>query len=215
MDFVLEHKWIFLIIAEIFFWVFMISFLTVRYWFGLKKLSMLLFLIFIINDLWIAAMGFFDYLKTGDFTSYQIIILVIIVYALTYGKADAQKLDTIIQQKVALWKGEPIPQAKPAKVLYGKAHAKNQRKQFFSHFLIFAIVHFILFISYGLSEEIVNINSIEQLFTVWLNNKNATFPFNNAIVNNLSRIWMIILTLDAVISLSYSVFPKSNKAASS
>ncbi|MBM7553499.1 hypothetical protein [Thalassobacillus pellis] len=40
MDFILEHKWIFLIIAEVVFWISMLTFLILRYWFHLQKVSM-------------------------------------------------------------------------------------------------------------------------------------------------------------------------------
>jgi hypothetical protein len=211
MDFILEHKWIFLIIAEVFFWVFMLSFLVLRYWYNLKKLSIAFFLLFIINDLWIATMGFFDYLKTGNFTSYQIVILVIIVYALTYGKTDFKRLDVFIQKKVAKWKGEPIPDLSGPVELYGKARALQEIKHFTIHLLIFGIVHLIMFFMFGLSSELAETNGLTNFFSEWFSGKQALVPFNNSQMNNFSRIWSIVLLIDGVTSLSYSLFPKNEK----
>ncbi|WP_231887797.1 hypothetical protein [Fictibacillus phosphorivorans] len=211
MDFILENKWQFLIIAEVFFWIFSLTFLVVRYWFNLKKLSIVFFFLFIINDLWIATMGFMDYLKTGNFTSYQIVILIIIVYALTYGKSDFRKLDIFIQKKVAKWKGEPIPELKGPEKLYGKDLARQERKHFAIHLSIFILAHIGMFLVYGLSDQLTQTENIEQLLSQWFSSKDALYPFNNKSMNNLSRIWTLVLVIDGVTSLSYTFFPKNEK----
>ncbi|MFC0190047.1 hypothetical protein ACFFJY_17260 [Fictibacillus aquaticus] len=211
MDFVLEHKWVFLIAAEVFFWIFMLTFLVLRYWFKLHKMSVLFMGLFIVNDLWIATMGFFDYLKTGEFASYQVIILILIVYAFTYGKSDFKKLDYAIQKRVAKMKGEPMPDLHRPVALYGKDLARKERKQFTVHFLVFCLVHIVLLFVAGLSDQFTQNQSIQQMLTEWFNSKDGLYPFDNQTMNNLSRIWTIILVVDGVISLSYTVFPKQEK----
>lgn len=208
MNFVLENKWLFLIIAEVVFWVSIITFLTLRYWFGFKKLSFLFFLLFIVNDLWIATMGFMDYLKTGEFTSYQVVILIILVYALTYGKTDMKRLDIFIKKKVAAWRGESIQGFQSLSIPYGKEHARIERKQFLLHLLFFIIVHLALLVLFGASESIKEISGFQELLNIWFNQENSVFPFNNFGANNLSRIWVIILVIDGVTSFSYTLFPR-------
>ncbi|MDC2865500.1 hypothetical protein [Bacillus sp. BP-3] len=210
MNFILENKWMFLIIAESVFWVSVISFLLLRYWFEFKKLSITFFILFIVNDLWIATMGFFDYLQTGKFSNYQVVIVVIIVYALTNGKSDFRRLDAFMQRKVAAWKGKPIPDIKSIKKLSGKEHARNERKHFFVHFLIYIIAHIILISLFGLSDQLSDLNNIGNTLTQWFEEKQPHFPSNNIAFNNLSRIWSLILAVDAVISLSYTFFPKED-----
>ncbi|MGR6007913.1 hypothetical protein ACT7CZ_00690 [Bacillus cereus] len=134
MNFILENKWTFLIMAEAIFWISIICFLLLRYWFEFKKLSIAFFILFIVNDLWIATMGFFDYLNTGKFSNYQLIIVIIIVYALTYGKTDFRKLDAFIQKKVAKWKGNPIPELPNVKKTIRKRACKNGTKTLFHPF---------------------------------------------------------------------------------
>ncbi|CAM4057892.1 hypothetical protein BAMA_00665 [Bacillus manliponensis] len=214
MDFILENKWTFLIIAEVVFWISILSFLILRYWFELKKSSLAFFILFIVNDLWIATMGFFDYLKTGKFSNYQIIIVVIIVYALTYGKNDFRKLDAFIQKKVAGWKGNPIPEVNIPKRLSGKEHAKNERKQFFFHFLTYVVVHAIFIIIFGLSNQLHDIQNIGSSLSQWFEEIHPQLPTNNMAVNNLSRIWTLILAIDGAISLSYTFFPRSEESKS-
>lgn len=211
MEFILENKWAFLITAEIIFWVSILSFLTLRYWFKLQKISLVFFLIFIINDLWIAAMGYMDYLKTGEFSSYQIIILIVICYALTYGKSDFKRLDGFMQIKIAKLKKEPIPKIQQHKELFGMDYAKHEWKQFLNHLIIFSIVHIALLLYFGLTTKFGDINSIESLLKLWFSDTQSSFPFNNSRANNFSRIWTLVLVIDTIITLSYTIFPKNTR----
>ncbi|ASV67932.1 hypothetical protein MKX67_22165 [Cytobacillus sp. FSL W7-1323] len=211
MDFILDHKWEFFIAAEVIFWISILSFLILRYWFKLNKLSFLFFGIFIVNDLWIATMGFMDYMRTGEFTSYQVVILIVIVYAFTYGKSDFRKLDRFIQKKVANWRGETINIEDQVKELDGKEFAAVERKHFFMHLLIFLGVHILLALFLGLSNQFSTISSIGDFFQQWFASSNAAFPFDHSATNNLSRIWTIILVIDGLISFSYTIFPKESK----
>jgi hypothetical protein len=210
VDFVLDNKWAFLILAEVIFWVSTLSFLIVRYWFNLKRLSTAFFVLFIVNDLWIATMGYFDYLKTGEFSAYQIIILIVIAYAFLYGKSDFQKLDGFIQRKVANWRGLPEPEIASVKPLYGVEHAKQERKNFYGHLLIFSAVQVLFFFMFGLSEAVSSIQ-LDTLFEDWYDQKETDLFYKNDTANNVTRIWALILAIDFVISLSYTIFPKKEK----
>ena len=105
MDFILEYKWLFLIMGEVVFTLCAAAFLLLRYWFQLEKLSILVLLIFILNDVWIAYLAVMDYQRTGAISWYQLIAAVFIIYALTLGKSDMKKLDVVIKRKVAEKRG--------------------------------------------------------------------------------------------------------------
>ncbi|MBM7553498.1 hypothetical protein [Thalassobacillus pellis] len=158
-------------------------------------------------------MGFFDYLRTGEFTSYQIIVLILIVYAFTYGKSDFKKLDRYIQTKVAAWKGEPLPEKEKLKKLSGKEHAKKERKQFYIHLIIYMALHVIFALLFGFSDSILQAGSTGGFLDAWFDASDSTIPFNNTNVNNVTRIWTLILVIDGIISLSYTLFPKKEKDA--
>lgn len=213
VDFILDNKWLFLILAEIIFWVSTLSFLIVRYWFNLNKLSVAFFILFILNDLWIATMGYFDYLKTGKFSAYQIIILIVIAYAFLYGKSDFQKLDGFIQRKAAKWRGLPEPEFTASKPLYGMAHAKQERRNLYKHFLVFFAVQGLFLLMFGLSDAVSNIQ-LNTLFEEWYEKTNTDLFYQNDTANNITRIWALILAIDIVISLSYTVAPKKEKKTS-
>jgi hypothetical protein len=210
MDFVLDNKWAFLILAEVVFWVSTLSFLVVRYWFNLKRVSVTFFVLFIVNDLWIATMGYFDFLKTGEFSAYQIIILIVIAYAFLYGKSDFQKLDSFIQRKVAKWRGLPEPDVPHVNPLYGLAHAKQERKNLYGHLLLFSAVQLLFFFIFGFSDEVSDIQ-LDTLIEDWYDQKETNLFYQNGTANNVTRIWALILAIDIVISLSYTIFPKKEK----
>lgn len=214
MDFVLDHKWVFLILAETVFWVSTLSFLVVRYWFNLKRLSIAFFILFLLNDLWIASMGYFDYLRTGEFSTYQIIILVVIAYAFLYGKSDFQKLDRFIQRKVAKMRGLPEPDLPASKPLYGMPHAKQERKNLYKHILLFITAQGIFWLLFGLSDAVSSIR-IDTFLNDWYDTTDTDLFFKNDVANNVTRIWALILAIDIVVSLSYTVAPKKEKKAAS
>ncbi|MQR97249.1 hypothetical protein [Fictibacillus phosphorivorans] len=214
MDFVLEHKWVFLILAETVFWVSTLSFLVVRYWFNLKKLSIAFFVLFLLNDLWIAAMGYFDYLRTEKFSSYQIIILIVIAYAFLYGKSDFQKLDRFIQRKVAKMRGLPEPDLPDSKPLYGMQHAKQERKNLYKHIFLFITAQCVFLLLFGLSDAVSSIQ-IDTFLKDWYDTTDTDLFYKNDVANNITRIWALILAIDIVVSLSYTIAPKKEKKTAS
>lgn len=207
MEFIINNKWIFLIAAEAIFWICAIAFLIFRYWFKVNKISNLFIIIFIINDLWIAFLAYLDYQRTGKFSSYQIIIIVIIVYAMTLGKSDFKKLDYFVKRQVAKIKGESFDNSDKPKQYFGYAYALIEWKQFTIHLIIFLLVHIGFYIAFGFS-DIVSQISMSEVFTEWFNKDNTFLPFNNEGVNNFSRVWLLILLIDFAITLSYTIFPK-------
>ncbi|MED1865738.1 hypothetical protein P4V41_19955 [Fictibacillus nanhaiensis] len=212
MDFVLEHKWVFLILAETVFWISTLSFLVVRYWFNLKKLSTAFFILFLINDLWIAAMGYFDYLRTGEFSSYQIIILVVIAYAFLYGKSDFQKIDRFIQRKVAKMRELPEPDLPASTPLYGMQHAKQERRNLYKRICLFITIQCVFWLLFGLSDAVSTIQP-DTLFKDWYDTTDTDLFYKNDVANNVTRIWALILAIDIVVSLSYTIVPKKEKQA--
>lgn len=209
MEFISEYKWFFLISAEVVFWLCAISFLIFRYWFKLDKLSKLFVIIFIVNDLWIAFLAYIDYQRTGEFSNYQIIILVIIIYALTFGKSDFKKLDIYIKRKVSEIRGEPVDQLEVTPKKYGLAYAVSQWKKFLLHLIIFLTIHLVFYFMFDFSEIFLN-TPWESRFGSWFDKELSTVPYNNESINKVSKVWLLVLLIDFAITCSYTIFPKKN-----
>ncbi|GGA36565.1 hypothetical protein GCM10007416_06860 [Kroppenstedtia guangzhouensis] len=205
-EFVLDHKWYFFIAGEVIFWGSLIGFLLLRYAFNLIKLSKYLIFLWLLSDLWLATIGVLDYMRTGHLNQFQIIIGIALIYALTAGKKDFKRLDRWIQRKVAVWKGEEPPKSddKPERRLYGKEHAKSERKKFYVHFFLFVAAHFAfaLFFDYVPSEVVK-----------WLRHLDVNFSLNDESesISRISAIWVKVLIIDFIWSFSYTIWPKKEK----
>ncbi|OZU89059.1 hypothetical protein CIL03_08570 [Virgibacillus indicus] len=103
-DFIVDYKWYFFIVGEIIFWGSIIGSLLFRYIFNMKKLSRYLILLWLLSDLWLLTLGIFVYVKTGEFDTFQIIIIIAIIYVFTEGKKDLEKLDRFINRMTVKWK---------------------------------------------------------------------------------------------------------------
>ncbi|MFC3882244.1 hypothetical protein ACFOU2_01350 [Bacillus songklensis] len=83
---ILQHKWLFLVLGEMFFSVCIICFLTLRYWFHLNRLSFLFIVLLLLSDGWLFLLGLLDYTQTRSVSLFQIITILFILYALTIEK---------------------------------------------------------------------------------------------------------------------------------
>ena len=105
MEFLLDHKWVFLVGAEASFWVLSGIFLVLRYWLGLDRVSFVFLALIVLDNLFILGLGVLDFLRTGEFAVYQIAIAAVLVYGVTFGKKDFKRLDAYLKRKVMKRKG--------------------------------------------------------------------------------------------------------------
>ncbi|TKC14916.1 hypothetical protein [Robertmurraya kyonggiensis] len=207
ITFFLEHKIAFLIVSEVIFWVFVVLALLFRYWFRMKKASFLAFIILILEELAVFFFGVLDYIYVGTFSSFQVIIVIFILYGIIFGKSDFKKLDRWIKKKVAHIKGEtlPIDEEDIRGDAYGKEHAKQERRNFYGHFLTFIMLHIIFAILFGyVPESFFNIPLPQGI-------EGISKTSNHNPIASISNIWTKILIVDFIWSFSYTIFPKKEK----
>ncbi|SFS53779.1 hypothetical protein [Marininema halotolerans] len=195
VDVINEYRWFLLIGMEVTFWLSLMGFFITRYWFQLKKISRVSFAIFIGNEVAIFTLGVLDYINTGKVTNYQVIILILLIYALTSGKKDFRKLDAFIERKIKQWRGEKteaLTSITPPEEI-GKPdmdYAKREVKTWLKHVILFLIAQIIF------------------LFLTYLQ---AIPSQANQVISGILDVWTVILVIDTVISLSYLVFPRKKK----
>lgn len=209
MTWVLEHKWLFFIAGEIVFWTSLIAFFVLRYLLGWKRAGWAVMLFSLASDLWLAFLGYLDYRNTGRMETFQIVIVIVLVYALIYGRRDFAKLDRWIRRLVARMKGTAWEETGEGSApLYGREHAVKEVREFGLHALLYLGVHLVFWFAVGLSdaplpaEEQTGYALIDRWSSGW---------FKSESVSNFSRIWTVVLGADALISLSYVVWPKQPK----
>ncbi|WP_242143846.1 MULTISPECIES: hypothetical protein [unclassified Bacillus cereus group] len=199
MSILIEYRWYFLIGAEIVFWISAIGFFILRYGFRLRKASFIAGIVLLLNELFILALGVLDYYQTGKFSNFQLITMIILIYALLYGKKDLRKLDMWVQKLIAKWRNEPVPPMEKASELTGWAYAKQELGQWGLHLILFMTVHMIFFFIYGLAP-------LEE----WKNWLDEGIVLDKS-ASRFSRVWGIVFLIDTVITFSYVIFPKKKK----
>ncbi|WP_459501825.1 hypothetical protein [Bacillus sp. C1] len=200
MSILAEYRWYFLIGAEIVFWVSAIGFFLLRYGLRLQKASFIAGIVLLFNEVFILALGAIDYYQTGTFSNFQIITVIILLYALLYGKKDLKKLDVWVQRRVAKWRNEPMPNVER---LEGWAYTKQELSQWSLHLVMFIAIHIIFFFTYGLMP-------VEQ----WGDWFEKGIVLNKA-ASRVSQVWGIVFLIDTIITFSYVIFPKKEKKLSS
>lgn len=104
--------------------------------------------------MWLLSIGVLDYMRTGNFDTFQIVIIVAVVYAFTYGKKDIKKLDHFVYQMTTKWKGKRFSEheAQPEQSKqYGMHYTVKQLKDFCVHLLIYTVVMVSLVVFFDLN----------------------------------------------------------------
>lgn len=199
MSILAEYRWYFLIGAEIVFWLSAIGFFLLRYGFRLKKASVIMGIVLLVNEVFILTLGVADYYQTGKFSNFQIITVIILLYAVFYGKKDLKKLDIFVRKLVAKWRNEPASIIEDPLEVTGTAHAKQEMKNWVVHLVLFVAVHTFFFFAYGLIP-----------FEQWGNWLESGIVLNKT-AGRVSQVWALIFLLDTAISFSYVLFPRKEK----
>jgi hypothetical protein len=187
----LDNKWFFLVGAEVSFWVLSGAFLVLRYWFELSRASFVMLGLIVLDNLFILGMGVLDYLHTGEFAAYQIVIAAVLVYGLTFGKKDFKRLDAYLHRKVMAWKGRTPPPAASEKKT-GREKARSERSGWYKHLAVFAVGQAILF---AMGESWISAQMDGQV------------PADPSGLMMASLVWTVVFVVDTIWSLSYTVFP--------
>ncbi|GFN32981.1 hypothetical protein [Paenibacillus xylaniclasticus] len=204
LDFITDYRWYFLLIAEGVFWITLLTAIVLKYWFDQSKAAFFTFVITLVNELWILFLGIVDVNQMSQLSGFQIIIVIILLYTLFFGKHQLKRVDRFLSRMVARIKKMPPPVHKDA-VKYGKDKAIEEFKQFGLHVIMFLTAHaiFYAFLYFG------NRDQFPALFGQWIPWLREQFQLNEALVQ-MNKIWSALLLLDAVISISYLIFPKKS-----
>lgn len=212
MNFLVEYQWEIFIAIEIVSLLTIILFGVVRYLFSRKKLSLSFLLLFILLLVLEGLLALVIYRETGEISTFQIIIIVFIVYACTLGINDFKKLDRWMRQKIGQWRGVNLLTDKDHLIMKrqkdSKHIAKVNRIHAMIHLLIFVIVQ-VVFWSYGLESINQAFDYIKDLS--WIGTENfLDTPYPSDMTYRVSMIWGLVFIIDFVYSWSYTFLPERN-----
>lgn len=215
LDFLISFQWEIFIGLEILSLVFLLTFFVSRYAFSAQRLGKWLFSLFISCILLEGILAIFVYQKTGEISTFQIVVLLFIVYACTFGISDFKKLDLFIKRKVGKWRKVNLLTETDLKRIELSKDPKYQAKQYrhwwYGHTIVFILAHFIFWIYYGNSEHGLMYYLTDLSW--WGNVQYGNGPFQHEVIEQVSKLWMLVFAVDTIISWSYTFFP-SKKSSS-
>lgn len=209
----INYQWEIFIALELLSFFFLMAFIVLRYVTIKQKLSngfLVLFLLCMVIEVLLA---FQVYRSTGEFSTFQIVVGIFLIYACTFGISDFKKLDRYIKGKIEKWRGISllteedlikIEQAKDPKVI-----ARKNRLWWYFHALIFIIAHYFFWQYYG--NHANGLSSYLTDLSWWEEGVIENGPFQHDVIAQISRIWTLIFGLDTIISWSYTLFPAKEK----
>ncbi|MDQ0495930.1 hypothetical protein [Paenibacillus brasilensis] len=174
--------YIFIISAEVLFWVFVVAGLIARYMYDLKKLGGLLLLCTPVIDILLLIAVFITVSSGMEITTATGLAACYLGITVAFGHRLIKWADV----RFSYWFGKgPKPQRK-----YGAAHAKEERTTWLLHLLGWAIGNVLLL------AIIVYVGDLQR----------------TASLEGLMKTWAVVLAIDFIVSFSYTLAPKKNKA---
>lgn len=206
IDFILQFKWLFLILGEVVFWVSLLGFFVLRYALGREKESKYFILAWLLSDVWLLVLGFLDYRRTGEIGTFQIVIVIVLLYALTFGRSDMKKLDRWVKRQIRKWKGEAPEEGEGQERLTGMRYAVSQGREFAMHLAMYAAVILILsfFLPFRGFDGLISSGG----FGDTLGHLIEEGLFADPVAGKITGIWTLILIIDLAITLSYFILPR-------
>lgn len=216
MDFLIQYQWEIFIAAEILSFACLIGFGVVRYLLDKRQLSstfLLLFIVFLVIE---AMLALLLYNKTGEIETFQIVVMIFLLYACTFGILDFKKLDRWMRMKIGKWRGvellTPKDLEKMARQKDPRYIAKKYRMSSMIHLFVFVVIQAAFWI-YGTSGLGQIIDYMQDLS--WIGTENvAETPYANEVLYRVSLIWGIVFVVDFIWSWSYTFFPAKEKGSS-
>ncbi|KPH70231.1 MULTISPECIES: hypothetical protein [Bacillaceae] len=213
MDVILEYQWEVFIGIEVLSLVSLLLFGVVRYVFNKQKRSLSFLFLFVLLLFLEAALAVFIYRETGEFSTFQIVITIFVIYACTFGISDFKKLDRWMRLKIGNWRGIELLTEKDKYVMKKqkdpKYIAKKYRYSSMIHFLLFVIAQ-LIFLSYSLDSMEQAIPYLTDLSWIGTEYVEET-PYSNETLYGISMVWGLVFIVDFMYSWSYTIFPAKQK----
>ncbi|WP_042143420.1 hypothetical protein [Paucisalibacillus sp. EB02] len=213
MNFIVEYQWEIFIFAEVLSLGTLLLFGVVRYFFSKRKLSLIFILLFLILLMLEATLALFIYRETGEISTFQIVIIIFIIYACTFGISDFKKLDRWMRLRIGNWRGIDLLTEKDRYLMKQQRDpryiAKRYRYSSIIHLLVFVIAQGI-FWAYGLSGLDQALNYLTDLTWIGTENFHET-PYPNDFIYGISLVWGLVFIIDFIYSWSYTIFPSKQR----
>lgn len=106
----MELKWMLAIGAEATFWALLVAFLLLRYRYGHDRASFAVLVAIVVDHVVLLGLGVWDYAETGTVNGYTVFVFGLLVYAVTLGRRDVQRVDAWARRRFT-----PVDRRPPAR----------------------------------------------------------------------------------------------------
>lgn len=155
-------------------------------------------------------LGLYVYRQTGEISTFQIVIIIFIIYAFTFGILDFIKLDRWMRKKIGKLRGVELLTDKDYEII----EKNNNPKYIAKKYRVSSYIHLVLFITVQAILWVIGTDSLAEIKMYlsdfsWLENENAKgSPYPNDAAFAIGVIWGIVFIADFIYSWSYTLFPK-------
>jgi hypothetical protein len=108
-----ELKWVLAIASEAAFWAMFLAFLLLRYRYGRDRASVAVLVAIVLDHVVLLGLAAWDFAQTGHVSTFTVVILAALVYALTAGRGDMRRVDAWAKRRFSPRPARP-PAARPA-----------------------------------------------------------------------------------------------------
>jgi len=210
----LTYQWELFIAAEILSVVMLLLFGLTRYLLNQRKLSTIFISLFLALFIFEAVLALYIYQITGEISTFQITVMLFVLYACTFGIADFKRLDRWMRKTIGKWRGVSLLTEKDMQVMEHlqdpKYIAHKNRISAMIHLVIFVGVQAGLWI-YGLGGTAGIADYLTDLTWVEVDDYQQS-PYASETAFSMSKLWGLIFIVDFIYSWSYTFFPKKTKA---
>lgn len=213
MGTLLQYEWEIFLTIELTSIISLLLFILLRYLITNKKISYLFLAIFILTVVLEACFAFILYQITKEVTTIQIIIILFLLYAITFGINDFKRMDRYLKVKIGKWKNIDLLTEKDYKAIEDLKNpriiAQKARRSFYLHSFTFfiAVTAFWFYHGNHTYTAFYFLTNLE-----WFSDHTIDpQPFNNLQLVKIVEIWLIIYIIDSILNIYDALFPKLDK----
>ncbi|WP_078577545.1 hypothetical protein [Salipaludibacillus agaradhaerens] len=209
MTFFLDYQWEIFILVEILSLISLLLFGFFRYFLGRKHVSFIFIVIFLVFLILEALLGLFIYTHTGEFSTFQIVITIFVIYACTFGIFDFLRLDRWMRRKIGKLRNVELLTEKDYAILERNKNPKYLAKKY----RISASVHLLVFLLGQSFLWFIGTSDLTEMVSYltdfsWVEaGTAANSPYANETMYAIGMLWGVIFIIDFIYSMSYTVFP--------
>ncbi|WP_026691701.1 hypothetical protein [Alteribacter aurantiacus] len=214
MERLIHYQWELFIATEVIAIVAIVAFTICRYLLKSNSGTKISLWLFILSNVFDVIVGFFIYRHTGELSTFQVVVFIFVVYAITFGRSDFLKLDYWLRTQIdRYFHTSHVSEDERQRMNEKKNSGRESLREWGLHVLLFTIVNVSFFLVFPSTQvaltEALQVDGLVR----WFESPEAFGLFGEPALNQVVIIWVLILFIDTVVTMSYLLFPDEKTQA--